>query len=99
VEETAVPLASPPSSQLALVRFVAGLSQAGLARKAGLSRETVGNVERGSTPRLDTARALARALSVDVSTLFPDIEEGAPSANGTPSESPGAGTAADAVGS
>lgn len=78
-------LIAPEVSPIALLRFVANLSQAELAARAGLSRETVSRLERGERPRLDTARAVSRALGVDVATLFPENEEGAPPANGTPS--------------
>ena len=83
-----MPLASPASSvpekssrdiqsasPIALLRFVANLSQTALADRCGVSRDTISRLERGERPRLDTARALAHALGVDVATLFPENEE------------------------
>jgi DNA-binding XRE family transcriptional regulator len=52
-------------------REQAGLTQADLARRAGVSRQLVGAAEAGrNLPRVDAALALARVLAVDVSTLF-----------------------------
>src|SRR5918995_6648694 len=47
-------------------RLAAGLSQAELAERAGLSTDGVGALEAGrrATPRLYTVRALAEALSL-----------------------------------
>ena len=47
----------------AAARMLAGMDQAALALKAGLSGATVSNVERGREARPDTLRALRRALS------------------------------------
>lgn len=59
-----------------MYRVAANLSQAELADAAGVSRETVSNIERRVRPaphRL-IARALAEALGVDdVAELFPDL--------------------------
>jgi putative transcriptional regulator len=62
-------------SPIALRRFVAGLTQADLAERAGISRDTISRLERGEHPRLVTARALSRALGVAVTDLFPESEE------------------------
>jgi putative transcriptional regulator len=67
--------ASPAVSPIALQRFVAGLSQADLAERAGISRDTICRLERGEHPRIVTARALARVLGSTVAELFPDDEE------------------------
>lgn len=56
---------------LAIVRRSRGLTQADLARRAGLSRETVANSEaRRHVPAARTRRALAAALDVDPDALF-----------------------------
>jgi len=66
-----------------------------LANRAGLSRETISNVECGAIPRLGTARKIARALGADVANLFPE-DEGSARANGTlPSESQAVAAAGD----
>lgn len=65
---------TPHVSPIALLRFVQGLSQAELAAKARLSRETISRLERGELPRLDTARAVSDALGVDIAFLFPEDE-------------------------
>ncbi len=48
------------------------LSQAELARRAGLDRATVSDIERGATPSpsLRTLEKLAQALETDVATLL-----------------------------
>ncbi len=67
-------LAGPPSP-LALARFLRGFTQAELAQRASRSEETVRRVEAGGTPHLRTAQALALALGVEVSTLFPSVKD------------------------
>jgi putative transcriptional regulator len=62
-------------SPIAIRRFIAGLTQADLAERAGISRDTISRLERGEHPRLVTARALARALGTPVGDLFPESEE------------------------
>lgn len=53
------------------LRTRAGLTQAELAARAGVSRQLVGAVEAGRhLPRVDAALALADALGVDVDVLF-----------------------------
>lgn len=68
----------------------AGLTQADLAARAGVSRQLVSAVEAGRhQPRVDAALALARALGVDVATLFGrreqpvDVLTGAPPTPGS----------------
>ena len=57
-------------ANLARLRLDRDLTQEELARKAGLSRVTVGKTERGTTlPRAGTLRALAEALGVRVADL------------------------------
>ena len=52
-------------------RIRTGLSQEGLARLLGVSRQTVVNIERGeSEPRVFLALALAGVLGVAVGDLF-----------------------------
>jgi DNA-binding XRE family transcriptional regulator len=59
-------------SPLAVCRFATGLTQAQLADRAGISRLAVINLENGKhRPHPLTARALAEALCVEVTTIFP----------------------------
>ena len=92
-----MPLAPAAPSPIALLRFVRGLSQSELAAHAGLCRETISRLERGEVPRLDTARAVAAALGVDLALLFPENVESAPRSNGTLSANPGDGDAGNAL--
>jgi transcriptional regulator with XRE-family HTH domain len=46
----------------AAARMMAGLDQATLATRAGLSAGTVSNVERGRDSKADTLKAIRRAL-------------------------------------
>lgn len=49
-----------------------GMSQAQVARSAGVTEKTVWSIEQGhSTPRLDTARRFARVLGISVDELLP----------------------------
>jgi transcriptional regulator with XRE-family HTH domain len=66
----AVPVALE-SSAVRTCRVLTGLTQQALAQRAGVRRETVSRVERGASPQLRTARALADALGLDVDGLFP----------------------------
>lgn len=60
-----------PKSPLAVHRFSAGMTQAQLAERAGISRTAVANIERGEHgARPLTAKALAAALGVPVEQLF-----------------------------
>ena len=53
------------------LRLAKGLSQAGLAEKADLSREYVNKIEAGRyDPPLSTINALAKALKVKVGRLL-----------------------------
>ena len=58
------------AANLARLRLNSGLTQEGLALKAGLSRLALGRIERGAAvPRASTVRALAKALGVSVGEL------------------------------
>ena len=58
------------------LRFAAFLTQDGLARRAGLSRDTVARLEAGrislGRPCMRTLTALAAALGVELDHLLPD---------------------------
>jgi len=57
--------------RLKAVRIEAGLTQAELAERAGVSRKTVNTVENGVfTPSVLVALSLARALDTTVEGLF-----------------------------
>lgn len=58
-------------SLIRLCRVLGGLSEAKLAERAGICRETVSKIENGADPHLRTAQAVADALGIDVTTLFP----------------------------
>lgn len=59
------------ASRLKEVRTAAGLTQAELADRAGVSRKTVNTVENGVfVPSTVLALGLARALAVTVEDLF-----------------------------
>ena len=59
---------------LAIARSRAGLTQAELARRAGVPQSVVSDLENGKTlyPRLDTAMALAKVLGCTIDDLFID---------------------------
>jgi transcriptional regulator with XRE-family HTH domain len=65
-----VPTALEPSA-IRVCRVLTGLTQAELAQRAGIRRETISRIERGGEPQLRVARALADALDLDVGLLFP----------------------------
>lgn len=78
------------SSRLRKARGSAGISQAELAHRSGVSRQLVGAVEAGRhLPRVDSALALAAALGVTVDSLFGtlsvpiDISSGAATPEGS----------------
>lgn len=59
-----------PGDRLKAARLRRGLTQEGLAERAGLSLGVVKKLERGGTGRLDTYHQLARALQVRTSALL-----------------------------
>lgn len=63
---------NPFGKSVAEARINAGFSQSELARLAGLSRQTLNQIEsHGVSPRIDNAVALARALGLTVESLLP----------------------------
>ena len=70
------PSARPPSRELLsgnlmFERARAGLSQTGLADAAGLSRQTISDIERGATnPSLDVIDRIVDALGITIDRLF-----------------------------
>ncbi|OAA25201.1 putative transcriptional regulator [Frankia sp. EI5c] len=64
-----------PGTHLQNLRRRRGLSQEGLAERAGLSVSTIRKIEQGGNARLETFHILARALDVETSSLF---ESGSP---------------------
>lgn len=61
--------------RLKRLRDAARLTQARLARIAGLAKSSVEQLERGrSPPALDSARRLARALEISINALLGDPE-------------------------
>jgi Zn-dependent peptidase ImmA (M78 family)/DNA-binding XRE family transcriptional regulator len=62
------------ATNLARLRADRGLSQADLAEKSGLSRLTLGKIERGEVmPRSETLSELAKALRVDLAELITPV--------------------------
>lgn len=64
--------ASSHTSPAARARLRAGLTQEQLARRAGVSRDTVRRSEAGRCPHPDSAHRIATALDCDVRALWPD---------------------------
>lgn len=62
--------------KLRMLRVNAGLSQAALARKAGVSPPTIVSLERGNLPHPSTAFAVARVFGLKSSDLWPELVEG-----------------------
>jgi transcriptional regulator with XRE-family HTH domain len=57
--------------RIARLRELRGLTQAELATKAGMFRETLADIERGaSQPKLETLMRLAAALRVPITRLI-----------------------------
>lgn len=62
------------SQELVKARQAQGLTQAGLAEKAGLSRMAVQKAESGTTdPRLSTLQVMARALGMELMLVPTEI--------------------------
>ena len=73
----------PSGTPIRARRIAAGISQAGLAARAGISRQAYSSIEHGSaTPATDVALRLARVLGASVEALFGDGAQ--PDATGTP---------------
>lgn len=79
------------SHRLRYLRQRAGLTQAELAARSGVSRQLIGAVENGRhLPRVDAAMAIASVLEVPVDRLFgddsgvEDVATGADAAQGVP---------------
>lgn len=54
------------SDQLAQARYAAGITQVELARKAGVSRRSVCNIEAGLVdPKVDTLLSMSRVLGLE----------------------------------
>jgi len=51
-------------------RIYRGLSQTDLAEVAGVRQATISAIEKGSMPRVDTAKNIATALNCDLDDLF-----------------------------
>lgn len=71
---------SSVAEDLAQARRAAGMTQADLAEKAGLSRMAVQKAESGSTdPRLSTLQVMARAMGMELmlvpTALRPDLQQ------------------------
>lgn len=67
----------PTVSPLYLVRHSRRWTQGELARRAGLTQETVSRLERGlERPRASTRARLAEALGQPEQLLFPTTKEG-----------------------
>lgn len=79
-------------SPLRVHRVASGLTQAELAKAAGVAPETISNAERGRhRPRGLTARALAAALGCQPEELFAANDERPPAEAGADQEFPRAG--------
>lgn len=57
--------------QIKTLRRIQGITQEALANEAGLTTESISNIERGVFgPRFENIEKLAQALSVEVKVLF-----------------------------
>ncbi|HSW20176.1 MAG TPA: helix-turn-helix transcriptional regulator [Ramlibacter sp.] len=81
--------------ELQATRKAAGLTQATLAERSGVSRMTVSRVEAGDDPRLSTVLELARALGMELmlvpKALRPAAEDFLRSGGRLLGQPPGAG--------
>ena len=59
-----------------LLRSFRGMSQKALATSAGVSQPAICQIERGSTPKLNTVRRLSEALDVSAGSLIDMAEMG-----------------------
>lgn len=63
-------------AKLGRERIIQGMTLNQLAKKSGINRQTLANIESGiANPRPETAQAIAEALSADFEQLF-QIYEG-----------------------
>lgn len=62
---------------LRTARRLKDITQAELARRAGLDQTTISDIERGRNrnPSLDSARRIAEALGCTVDEIFPAIQQ------------------------
>lgn len=63
-----------PGYQVKLWRLEAGLSQAELAEKAGLSRNGIASIERGGNVTLKSLKAIATALGLKLEVRIENNE-------------------------
>jgi transcriptional regulator with XRE-family HTH domain len=63
---------SPEGARIRRLRAKSGMSQEDLARRVGVTTHTIWRLENGRSfnPRLDTLRAIAKALGVGVVALI-----------------------------
>jgi len=63
---------SPEGEKIRRLRLKAGMSQESLAQRVGVTTHTIWRLENGPTfnPRLETLRALAKALGVPLEELL-----------------------------
>ena len=64
-----------PGAQIGRIRVSRGWTLAELARRAGISRQSLLTIEQGHVPRADTAVKLAGALGTTVERLFSPTDE------------------------
>lgn len=88
--------------ELILARRAAGLTQAELAEKAGLSRMAVQKAESGATdPRLSTLHVMARALGMELmlvpASIRQDLEQFIQAGGRMLGQQPGVGAPASVV--
>jgi transcriptional regulator with XRE-family HTH domain len=70
--ERRLSISNTSGSAIAMARIAAGLSQAALAERSGLSAATVSGAEMGRTrPQMATAAAIAKALGRTVRNFWP----------------------------
>lgn len=57
------------ASEVKALRVAAGLKQAELAELAGITRQTLSNIERGAVPQIDNLRRIYEVLGVDIAPI------------------------------
>ena len=73
-----MPHTHPAVNPVALQRFLRSQTQAQLADEAGVSRDTIVQIEKGRTPRRAVARAVAAVLDLPTEALVPELKMGTP---------------------